>query len=71
MSHPTRAQKLLSDAREGRPVQRVEIPRVACERCGREVFADADGGPRAHLRDTFPGEALHSEVVPTMTQCEE
>jgi hypothetical protein len=70
MSHPTKAQRLLRDAREGRPVQRVEISRVTCERCEREVYADAVGGPRGHLRPTRPGEPTHSEIVPTMTSCE-
>jgi hypothetical protein len=44
---------------------------VTCERCEREVYADADGGPRGHLRPTRPGEPMHSEIVPTMTACEE
>jgi hypothetical protein len=71
MSHPTKSQTLIKRARQEGSFERVEVPRTTCERCGREVYADADGGPRAHLRDTRPGEPLHSEIVPTMTSCEE
>lgn len=67
MGHPTKHQALIKAARQTGTFERVEIPRVTCPRCSREVYADADGGPRAHLRPTRPGEPLHSEVVPTMT----
>ena len=61
------AQQLAKQAREGRPVQRVEIPRVTCPRCGTGQFALPDGTPRAHLRAARPGEAMYSALIPTMT----
>jgi hypothetical protein len=69
MSHPSKQTALIRKARETGTFKRVEIPRATCDRCQREVYADADGGPRGHLRDTRPGEPLHSEIVPTMTSC--
>jgi hypothetical protein len=57
MSHPTKAQRLVRDARDGRPVQRVEIPHVTCERCHQEeIYADANGQPRPHLRPAVQGD---------------
>lgn len=69
MSHLTKAQRLVRDAREGRPVQRVEIARVACPRCQRETYADASGQPRVHLRPSTPDDDNFDERVPTMTPC--
>jgi hypothetical protein len=69
---PRKNQQLSIKARDGRgrqPVKRVELVKVECDRCGSTVYADADGGPRSHLRPTRPGEPLHSEIVPTMTEC--
>jgi hypothetical protein len=70
MPRPSKAQQLVRAARDGQPVQRVEVPRAACARCGQDgIPALPDGSPRPHLRPTRPGEALHSELVPTMTGC--
>jgi hypothetical protein len=70
MGRPTPRQALIRSAREGRPVQRVEISRVGCPRCRQEgIYALPDGSPRPHLRPTRPGEALHSEIVPTRIDC--
>jgi hypothetical protein len=70
MGRPKYRQALIKAAREGRPVQRVEIPRVACERCGQHgIYALPDGSPRPHLRPTRPGEPLHSTIVPTRIDC--
>jgi hypothetical protein len=71
MSHPTKSQTLIRRARETGTFERVTIPRVTCPRCGREVYALPDGSPRGHLRDTRPGEPLHSEIVPTKIDCGE
>jgi hypothetical protein len=73
MSHPTKAQKLLRAAREGQPVQRVEIPRVTCEQCGQEgLLATPDGAtPRPHLRPAVQGDPGWSEIVPVRVECEE
>ena len=72
MARPKASQQLSLKARprrESKPAQRVEVPRVTCERCGREVYALPDGSPRVHLRDTRPGEQAHSAIVPTMVDC--
>ena len=70
MGRPTPRQALVKAAREGQPVQRVEIPKVTCERCGQEgIYADASGRPHPHLRPTRPGEQLHSSIVPTRIDC--
>ena len=66
----TAAQQLARDAREGRPVQRVEIPRVTCPRCGTEQYALPDGSPRPHLRPANPDEELYSDLVPVRVSCE-
>ncbi len=70
MGRPTPAQQLVRNARKGLPVERVAIPRVTCKRCSTEVYADADGRPRPHMRATRPGEPMHSEIVPTMVTCD-
>jgi hypothetical protein len=70
MSHPTKRQALIKAARQGRDFTRVEVPHATRPRCQREVYADEDGTPRGHLRDSRPGEAMYSEIVPTMTSCE-
>jgi hypothetical protein len=70
MGHPTRRQTLIKQARQGQPVQRVEVHRVTCERCGQEgIFASPDGSPRPHLCPTHPGEPMHSQIVPTRIDC--
>jgi hypothetical protein len=71
MGRPTTRQQLARDAWRGRPVQRADVLRVACERCGQEgIYALPDGSPRPHLQPTRPGEPMHSQIVPTMTACE-
>lgn len=71
MGRSTPRQALIKAARNGGPVQRVEISRVACERCGQDgIFALPSGEPRPHLRDTRPGEPMHSSIVPTKTDCD-
>jgi hypothetical protein len=55
---------------QGRPVERVVIPRVSCPRCHQQgILALPDGQPRPHLRDTCPGEQMYSSIVPTKTDC--
>jgi hypothetical protein len=69
-SRPTMASALVRAARSGQPVQRVEIPKVECPRCGSEVYAAADGTtPRPHMRSSVPGESGYRADVPTMTDC--
>ena len=70
MTRPTKRQELLRAAREGQAVRRVAVPRVACPRCARDVYALPDGSPRPHLRPTRPGEADHNDIVPTRTNCD-
>jgi hypothetical protein len=70
MGKPTQRQALIKAAREGQPVQRVEVPRTTCPRCGARQYASGDGMPRPHLRATVPGEALYSSEIPIMTDCE-
>ena len=57
-------------ARAGQPVQKVEIPRTTCPRCGSEQYALPDGEPRPHLRPAIPGEELYSVLVPVRVGCE-
>jgi hypothetical protein len=67
----TQRQKLLQAARNGKPVERVTIPRVTCPACGdRTVFANADGSPRPHLRPAVQGDPGWSEIVPVRVGCE-
>lgn len=69
MSHPSKQTAMIRKARETGTFTRVEIPRTTCERCGREVYAEADGGPRGHMVPTQPCDDGHSELVPTMRPC--
>ena len=47
MSHQTRSQRLVKAARQGQPVQRVEIAKVSCPRCQQEgICTLPDGSPR-------------------------
>jgi hypothetical protein len=72
MSHPTKRQALVKAARQGRPVQRVEIPRVTCGRCGQEgIYSLPDGSPRPHLRPAVQGDPGWSEIVPVRVNCED
>ena len=66
----TERQRLVQAARDGQPVQRVEIPRTTCARCGSGQYALPDGTPRSHLRPAVPGEELYSELVPVRVSCE-
>jgi hypothetical protein len=64
MARPTKAQALVKAAREGQPIQRVEIPRAACERCGQDgLYALPGGSPRPHLRPAVPSDPDWSELV--------
>lgn len=73
MSHPTKAQRLVRDARAGREVQRVEIARTRCARCQQaDLLAMPDGvTPRPHLRPAVQGDLGWSEIVPVRVSCEE
>jgi hypothetical protein len=71
MPRPTVRQKLVKTAREQGTFTRVEVPKATCERCDTEVYAMPDGTPRVHLRDSRPGEAMYSPILPTMTECAE
>ena len=66
----TERQRLVQAARAGEPVQRVEIPRTTCQRCGTGHYALSNGEPRQHLRPAIPGEELYSELVPVRVSCE-
>jgi hypothetical protein len=67
----TKRQALIRQAREGGPVELVEIPRVRCEACGDStVYANADGSPRPHLRPARRGDPGWSEIVPVRVSCE-
>lgn len=70
MGHPSKQTAMIRKARATGTFERVTIPRTVCTRCQREVYALPDGSPRGHLRDTRPGEPLHSAIVPTMVTCE-
>ena len=70
MGRPTPRQQLVRNARKGQEFTRVMVPRTTCPRCQRDVYAEADGEPRPHLRDTRPGEPMHSAIVPTMVTCD-
>jgi hypothetical protein len=72
MGHPRRRQALVKAAREGRPVQHIEVPRVTCTRCRQEgIFASPDGvTPRPHLRPAVQGDPGWSEIVPVRVNCE-
>jgi hypothetical protein len=70
MGRPNPRQALIKAARKQGAFTRVEPAKATCLRCSREVYADASGEPRAHLRPTRPGEPMHSQIVPTMTACE-
>jgi hypothetical protein len=60
---------LVKAKRPAGPVERIELTRTACDRCGSAVYALPEGGPRPHLRSTTPSDPGHSEIVPTMTDC--
>lgn len=67
----TERQALIRAARDGQPVQRVEIPRTTCPRCGQDgIYALADGSPRPHLRSAVHGDVGWSEIVPIRVACE-
>jgi len=69
MTRP-KPQTLIKQARQGQPVQRIEIPKVTCPRCGQTgIYSDPSGQPRQHMRDTRPGEQMYSAVVPTKVAC--
>jgi hypothetical protein len=70
VARPTKRQALIQAARDGQPVQRVEIPRTTCPRCGTGQYALSNGEPRPHLRPAIPGEELYSELVPVRVSCE-
>jgi hypothetical protein len=72
MSHPTKAQRLVRDARAGREVQRVEIARTSCLRCRQDgLLAMPDGvTPRPHLRPAVQRDPGWSEIVPVRVNCE-
>jgi hypothetical protein len=70
MARATKAQSLVQQAREGRPFERVEIPRVTCERCGSGQYALPGGEPRPHLRPAVQGDPGWSELVPVRVTCE-
>jgi hypothetical protein len=68
---PTKRQALIQAAREGQPVERVEILRATCPRCGQDgIYALPDGRPRQHLRPAILGEELYSELVPVRVSCD-
>lgn len=69
MGQPTRRQRLLQNARAGRPVARVEIPRMTCPRCCTDQWAAADGEPRPHLRPARQGDPTWSPELPTRVAC--
>lgn len=70
MPRPTKRQQLLRDAREGRPVMRVEIPRMACTRCGQDgIYALSDGSPRPHLRRAIQSDPAYREDIPVRVEC--
>jgi hypothetical protein len=69
MSRQTKAQRLVRKARQGQEFTKVVVPRTTCPRCRRDVYAEAAGEPRPHLRDTQPGELMFSSIVPTMIDC--
>jgi hypothetical protein len=72
MARPTMRQQLVKAARETGTFTPAQLPpKVACPRCGTEVYASADGTPRGHLRATRPGEELYRSEIPTMTDCTE
>jgi len=67
----TERQRLVQDARDGQPVQRVEIPKVTCPACGdTTIYASQDGSPRPHLRPARQGDPGWSELVPVRVTCE-
>ena len=70
MGNSTKSQRLLRAAREGQPVQRVEIPRVACTRCGQDgIYALSDGSLRPHLRPAVQSDPAYREDIPTRVEC--
>lgn len=72
MGRSSHRQTLIRNARQGGPVDRVEISRVACERCGQDgIFALPDGSPRPHLRPAVQGDPGWSELVPVRVNCAE
>jgi hypothetical protein len=71
VARPTKSQALIRAAREGQPVQRVEIPRTTCPRCHTEQYALPDSRPRPHLRPAVHGDPEYREDIPIMTSCEE
>ena len=67
----TERQALIKQARNGEPVQRVELPaKVTCPACGRDQWPDEDGNPRYHERRAVPGDPEYRTDVPVMTGCE-
>ena len=71
MAQPTKRQRLLRAAREGQPVQRVEIPRTTCPRCNTEQWALSDGvTPRPHLRPADQSDPGWSELLPVRVSCD-
>jgi hypothetical protein len=72
MGRSTPRQALVRAARNGGPVQRVEIPRVSCPRCGQEgIYALPSGEPRGHLRpaDRERDPGSWSPLVPVRVPC--
>ena len=70
MGRRTSRQQLVHDARDGRPVQRVEVPKTICPRCSSEVYALPSGEPRPHLRAAVQGDPGWSEIVPGRVTCD-
>jgi hypothetical protein len=70
MARPNKREALVRAARQGQPFTRVQVPKLACSRCGSEVYANADGGPRPHLRPAVQGDPGWSELVPVRVGCD-
>ena len=71
MPRPTKAQQLARAARQAQPVQRIQIPRVACLRCRQGgILALPDGvTPRPHLRPAIPSDPTYREDIPIKVEC--
>jgi hypothetical protein len=70
MSRLIKHQALIRAARDSQTMQRVEIPRVTCDRCAAEQWALPDGSPRPHLRPAVRGDPGWCELVPVRVSCE-